>query len=75
MPQRGGEKKEQSNTVALSSFPTDPHLVQVDLTFLLRLQQSVEQLGTQVLWHFREICTSQCCKHSQTSQIWFQGFW
>lgn len=49
MPQRAGEKKEQSNTVVLSSFPTDPHLVQVDLTFLLGLQQSVEQLGTQVL--------------------------
>lgn len=74
-PREVEKRKKQSYTVVLSSFLTDPHLVQVDLTFLLGLQQSVEQLGTLVLWHFREICTSQCCKHSQMSQIWFQGFW
>lgn len=58
MPQRGGKKKEKSDTVTLSSFPIDHSLIQMGLTFLLGFQQSTEQCGMWVPWHFREICTS-----------------
>ena len=68
------EKKKKSDTMTLSSFPIDPSLIQTGLTFLLGFQQSAEQCGTWVLWHFREICTSYCCKHPQISRSRFQGF-